>query len=163
MSDSTGNPYQSPQAEAGTINPLSNKVLTENMLYYLKGASPWLRFLGIVGFIYLGFLLLIFLTVIIGFQSAFSSIPGVGGSSTLILVYTLVIVVLMFFPVLFLFRFGKKIKSYLFTGDNADLEAAFKNNKKLWTFLGILTIVGLAVFVLMLFGGIFTAFIGAFT
>jgi len=162
MSDSTENPYQSPQAEADTINPLGNRVLTENMIYYLKGASPWLRFLGIVGFIYLGFMLLLFLILIIGAQSVFPGIPGLGISNGAVLIFVLFIVALYFFPVFFLFQFGKKIKTYLFTGDNADLEAAFKNNKSLWTFLGILTIIGLALFVLMLFSGIFTALIGAF-
>jgi hypothetical protein len=165
MSDSTGNPYKSPDAEAGTINPLSNRVLTEDMLYYLKAASPWLRFLGIVGFIYLGFLLLIFLTfIILGSQTVFSDVPFMAGAGAVaVMVYALILLAVSFFPVLFMFRFGKKIKSYLYSGDNTDLEAAFKNNKSLWTFIGILTIISLGFFVLMLFSGVFAAFVAAFT
>lgn len=164
MQDSTGNPYKSPEAEAGTINPLSNRVLTEGMLYYLKGASPWLRFLGVVGFVYLGFMLLIFLALIIlGSQNFFPGMSGMAGAGGfVVMIYVVIILAVSFFPVLFMFRFGKKIKSYLYSGDNADLEAAFKNNKSLWTFMGVLAIIGLAVFVLMLFSGVLTAFIAAF-
>ena len=46
------NPYQSPEAPAIPVNPLAAQgVLTETMLSYLKGASPWIRFIGILGFI----------------------------------------------------------------------------------------------------------------
>ena len=35
-----------------------NRVLTDKMLYYLKGAAPWLRFVGIAGFVFLGLTLI---------------------------------------------------------------------------------------------------------
>jgi hypothetical protein len=164
MSDNQENPYGSPQAEISSIKPLATQgVLTENMLFYLKGASPWLRFVGIAGFIMLGLYTLIGLTMIIGVQSFGSVIPGWSGVAGVFGVFYLGFIVLMFFPVLFIFQFGNKIKSYVHTGNDEDLEQAFKNNKSLWKFMGILSIITLSFLAIaVLFGGI-AAIIGAVT
>ena len=163
MSD---NPYESPQAEAGTVNPLSGRVLTESMLFYLKGAAPWLRFIGIVGFICLGISILSLLLLVSVFSQALEELPEAAPysaflSSGMVFIY-LPFLALYFFPVLYLFRFGKKIQNYLLTGDSGDLEAAFKNNKSLWKFVGILMIIMLGFFALALVIGIIAAFIGIF-
>ena len=163
MSD---NPYESPQAEAGTVNPLSGRVLTEGMLFYLKGAAPWLRFISIVGFICLGISILSILLVTFVFGHALEELPEAAPyaallTSGMVFIY-LPILALYFFPILYVFRFGKKIQNYLFTGDSGDLEAAFKNNKSLWKFLGILMIIMLGFFALALVIGIIAAFIGIF-
>jgi len=164
MSDGSENPYESPQAEINTVNPLSGRVLTEDMVYYLKGASPWLRFIGIAGFICFGVMVLGCLAMIIGLQTFLSSeIPGFEVfSSSVVLLYTLMFGLLIFFPSLFIFRTGRKIQKYLFTGSNGDLEAAFKNNKSLWTFVGVLTIIGLVFFSIGVFAALIAALIGAF-
>ncbi|MDR2702110.1 MAG: hypothetical protein LBB72_06745 [Spirochaetaceae bacterium] len=157
MSD---NPYESPQAEASTENPLSGRVLTEKMLFYLRGASPWLRFVGITGFVFLGLAVIGLLTAIIG-SNFLPSIPGIGSLSPFIFVAYLPFLVIPFFLVFFVFQFGRKIQVYLQTGDYADLEDAFKNNKSLWTLMGVLYIISLAGFALMLIGGIIAAIFAA--
>ena len=46
------NPYKSPEASTEVIKPLTVQgTLSETMLKYLSDSSPWLRFIGIVGFI----------------------------------------------------------------------------------------------------------------
>ena len=165
MTDNTENPYESPQAEAGTINPLSDRVLTENMIYYLKGASPWLRFVGITGFILIGLFILIIIIAVVGINRAVPNSEGsafvglMGGGVAFIYILMLAI---YFFPLLFLFRFGKKIKTYLYTGANEDLEDAFKNNKSLWNFMGVLLIIFLAFLALALFSGMIGAVFSLF-
>ena len=161
------NPYQSPETTAVPEKPLAVQgTLTETMLIYLKGASPWLRFIGIVGFISAG------LTVITGISfiafvpamgqfwssipPGFGSLSGVfrvlfGGSMA---VFSIGGGLLMFFPSLFMYRFGDKIRSYLRTGTEQDLELAFKNNKSLWKFNGIICIITLAFVPLAIIGGI---------
>ena len=165
MSDSTGNPYESPRAEAGAVNPLSDRVLTENMVYYLRRASPWLRFIGICGFISLGLTVLTILIIGFGLRNMIPDTPELAplramgpGMSLLYILF----LALYFFPVLFLFRFGKYLKSYIFTGDSRDLEEAFKNNKSLWTFVGVLMIIGLSFMALILLIVIISAIFGAF-
>jgi hypothetical protein len=155
MSDTSENPYESPQAEISSVKPLTTQgVLTETMVLYLKGASPWMRFVGIAGFIILGLYALVGLTMVAGIRSA--AIPGLyGGMGILAGLVFLGAIALMFFPVLFVFRFGQKIKSYLHTGNEGDLEQAFKNNKSLWKFTGILSIISLGIAAItVLVGGI---------
>jgi hypothetical protein len=163
MPDSTENPYESPQTEISEVKPLTSQgVLTGTMLMYLKQASPWLRFVGIAGFVMCGVFTLVGLSMVIGLQVL--PIPGYNAAMGLgFFVLYLGYVVLMFFPVLFIFQFGGKIKSYVHTGNEADLEQAFKNNKSLWKFIGILSIISLAFVALMLvFGGIAVAVSAAF-
>jgi hypothetical protein len=157
MSDNQENPYESPQAEISSVKPLASQgLLTETMLFYLKGASPWLRFVGIAGFIMLGLYALIGLTMIIGVRSFGSPIPGWSGVlGAGFGVFYLGAIALMFFPVLFIFQFGRKINSYVHTGNEEDLEQAFKNNKSFWKFMGILSIISLGFLAItILFGGI---------
>jgi hypothetical protein len=165
MSDNFGNPYESPQAEVNTVNPLSDRVLTEDMLFYLRGAAPWLRFIGILGFISIGISVLFLLIFAFRINSLIPDSAEFGAFSTLssgmVLIYVPVLA-LYFFPVLYMFRFGKRLKSYQYTNDSQDLVEAFKNNKSLWTFMGVLTIIGLAIIVLVILIAIITAVSGAF-
>jgi hypothetical protein len=146
MPDNFENPYESPQTEVGAVKPLSERILTENMLFYLKGASPWLRFVGIVGFIGLGLAAVYFLTMIIAFQNTAGAIPGFENMGALgasvLLAILLIYEGLMFFPIFFTFQFGRKIRTYLHSGEDADLEQAFKSNKALWTYNGVLVMIG---------------------
>jgi len=172
MSD-TENPYQSPETPAVPVKPLvAQGTLTETMLLYLKGASPWLRFVGIMGFVSSGTTALwgiIFFAIIPLTGQIWNEIPGFevvsnalgvvfGGG---IAVLCIGAGVLIFFPSLFIYRFGEKIRGYLRTGTDLDLELAFKNNKSLWKFLGILYIINLAFIPLLIIGSIIAAVVVA--
>ena len=163
MSDNT-NPYQSPGSESVQLSSLEGTQgkLTEKMLVFLKGASPWLRFVGVLGFIasaMMAFWGLASFALIPLFGQitnelddiAFSAIPFMGFiiSGTLG-IFILGFAVLAFFPSLFTYRFGDKIRKYLQSGKENDLEEAFKNNKSLWKFIGIICIIYLAFIPLVL-------------
>ncbi|MDR0312862.1 MAG: hypothetical protein LBI14_04635 [Treponema sp.] len=156
MSDTT-NPFQSPEADSQVVRPLvSQGALSEIMVKYLIGASPWLRFLGIMGFIGCGSM------VLVGIMSfAYVPFAGVGLDESLgdvfsVLIGTLAPMaavyavyfigagVVSFFPALFTYKFGTMIRSYSMTNSEADLEQAFRNNASLWKFKGILMIISLA-------------------
>jgi len=172
MSDAV-NPYQSPETVAVPEKPLAAQgTLTETMLLYLKGASPWLQFIGILGFIGSGLMALgglIFLLVAPLMTGIWSEIPGMEGMGKYlgaafgggIAVLYIGLGALVFFPSLFVYRFGEKIRSYLRTGVDQDLELAFKNNKSLWKFIGIISIIELAFIPLMIIGGIIAAVVMA--
>jgi hypothetical protein len=70
---------------------------------------------------------------------------------------------LLFFPSLYTFRFGVKIRSYLRTGADRDLELAFRNNKSLWKFMGVLCIIQLVFIPLLIIGGIIVALVAVFS
>jgi hypothetical protein len=155
------NPYQGPETAVVPENaPVVQGTLTEAMLIQLKGASPWLRFVGVLGFIGAGFTILtgvVFLTLVPFFNRSFAGIDPFNGvmeavSFVAIAVFFIIVGVFMVLPSLFMYRFGEKIRGYLRTGAEQELEAAFKNNRLLWKFIGIICIVSLAFFPLMMIG-----------
>ena len=175
MSDAV-NPYQSPETAAVPEKPIVNQgTLTEPMLIYLKQASSWLKFIGVLGFIGAGLTALsgiVFFAAlpmakelwgqIPGFDTSFSGVLGAvfGGGMAVLCVGG---GVLIFFPALFTYRFGERIRSYLRTGTDQELEQAFKNNKSLWKFLGIICIILLAFFPLAIIGSIVAVVLSVFS
>ena len=149
------NPYQSPQTETGAVKPLiARESLTETMIQYLCGASPWLRFIGILGSIGSGLLVIggigTLLSGVIADGSWYSALPE-GLSSVFIEAVSgvtgftgIAAGVVSFFPARFTYTFGAKIREYRRNGDERELELAFKNNKSLWKFNGIMAIIALA-------------------
>jgi hypothetical protein len=137
------NPYQIPQAPvvpeklANSGTPLSAAALR-----YLKEASPWMRFAGIVGIIFAS------LALLIGIIAFFSSVAYEEAADVfpawLSLLY-LPTGALLFLPSYFILKFGSKIRSYLINNLEEDLEAAFKNNKSFWKFTGIILIIYIAI------------------
>jgi hypothetical protein len=71
---------------------------------------------------------------------------------------------LLFLPCRFIYNFGKRIHNYQVANSEEDLEIAFKFNKSLWKFIGILCIVSLALIplsiVLAVVGGVAAMFSG---
>jgi len=150
------NPYESPEAAVVPEKPLlAQGHLTETMLIYLKAASPWMKFVGILGFVVAG---LTALWAIFSFALAplLGSLHGAIGGFDIagflglavfgvtMMILSLGGAILIFIPSLFLYRFGVKVNAYLKSGTDYDLEQAFRNNKSYWKFFGILCIVYLA-------------------
>ena len=150
---SEANPFQSPETAVVPEESLAHGFITETMLVHLKKASPWLRFVGIVGFIISGILVLSGIMIIPLSTHAFFRTSGIesfnfsatGGGVTLgMLIYFMGLAAGIFFLSLFAYRFGDKIRVYLRTGAEQDLEIAFKNNSFYWKMFGILCIISLA-------------------
>jgi hypothetical protein len=137
------NPYQSPETPIVPEKlPNTGILLTENILRYLKEASPWMRFVGIMGIIGSGFI--IFAGIIAVFVSLAGSEMMDGFPAWLFSLFYLPAGVLLFFPSFFTYNAGAKIRSYLINNLEEDLELAFKNNKSLWKFNGIIYIIYLS-------------------
>jgi len=135
------NPYKGPET---TIVPekSQNTGLTEQMMRYLFEAAPWLKFIGIMGFIGFGILCLSALISIITILNG-----NFGPSFSNLLLYGLM-APLAFFPAYFTYNFGNKINSFRLSNSEKDLEEAFRNNKSLWKFNGIIYIISIAFAVL---------------
>jgi len=171
----TENLYASPQAESVPENKLlAQAALTETMLGYLKEASPWLRFIGIVGYICCGLIAAtgIIFIVFMGslssiWEETISELGDLGNvfgavfSGSMGFTF-LISALLCYFPSRFTYNFGAKIRSYLQNGREQELELALKNNKSLWKFMGILLIINLAFVPLLIVVGIIIAVVSAF-
>jgi hypothetical protein len=125
-----------------------NKIEVEPvMLKYLNTTRKWAMFLAIIGFIFLGLLLIIGLLTGT-FLSAFSTQKlNSEISGPLLLIPLIIAEVVNFFPVLFLFRFSKHAAHAVQNLDKNELHKAFRNLKLFFVYIGILIIVGLVFYV----------------
>ena len=128
-------------------------MLTEPMLGYLKKAAPWLKFIGILGFAGSGFAVAsgIFFMAVMPHLLYAQYYSGQTSSG----LFYISIGIISFFPAFFTYRFGEKIKKYFKTGDDTDLEQAFKNNKLLWQVSGIFYIIFFTFIVIAVFIALF--------
>ena len=120
---------------------------------YLYETAKWGRFLGIMGFIGAGFMVLFG----IFYSSIWSLIPTLSDSMPYrmgfgfgLTVFYLLIGSLYFFPALYLFRYASKLIIAIQTSNSQELEEAFSNQKSLYKFMGIFTIVAIGFYVLAL-------------
>jgi hypothetical protein len=132
------------------VQQFENQLTIDNEVKgYLLETSKWGKFLAIVGFIGMGFLLLLGLAFLVGFSS-FSSITGVGFPMRIIGFVYLLISVLYFFPLKYLYNFSVELKQgILFTNQHA-ITSGFENLKSIFKFMGIFTIVVLSLYALII-------------
>ncbi|MBN2509187.1 MAG: hypothetical protein JXB03_02880 [Spirochaetales bacterium] len=162
MSETTNNPFESPKTNMNAVpdSPATGE-LTSLMKTYLKEASPWIRFVGIMGYIGCGLIAVIGLLMAVGFSAFGQTFASLGAMSGFmgagVGALYIIMAVIGFFPSHFTFKLGSGIKSYNLTGMNEKLESAFKFNKSFWKFVGIIYIIYLAFLPLAL---IFSAVVG---
>lgn len=118
----------------------------------LREASKWGKFLAILGFIFEGlFAILSFFAPTIT-ELFYRSIGGLYQQSQDLwaTVVYLGIVVLLFFPTLYLYQFSIRIRKAVDTSDQESMTFAFARLKSLFKFRGILAIVGISAWLLIL-------------
>jgi hypothetical protein len=125
---------------------------------YLKETGKWAAFLGILGFISSGIVIIFSFFIGAIMDKVFSAMAATSTSGTAIFgamggvlagVYFF-IGVLLFFLSLFLFRFGSKMKQALLGQDQEALNLSLKNLKNYYRVVGILTIIYLSIIALII-------------
>ena len=122
-----------PSAPSNTFNP------TKSMLHSLRQTKPWARLISVLGFLFVGFV------VISGIVNMFifSKVADHGSFIMVILMALMNILMglLYFFPSLFLFKFASSIGRLLDGGGVKEMEEALVNQKSFWKFAGVLTLI----------------------
>lgn len=138
---------------------LKKLTLNENSVTNLDIIRKWSMFFSILGFIWLG-LIAVF---IIGFSIIPFNLPGRNtmGVESLAMVPVIIMLIVMgvlyFFPIIYLYKFAKYSKTAINDLDSESADLAFLYLKKNFQFMGILTIVVLALYILMGFFGVIAA------
>lgn len=136
--------------------------LSDQMRSYIQEIAKWAYFLAIIGFIGIGFLVLIALFAGVIFGSMTDELGMGMMSGGLISGLYLFVGAIYFFPVLYLFRFSTKAKAALQSGSDSELTDAFESLKSHYKFLGIMTIVIMSIYALFfLFGGLSALMMGS--
>lgn len=135
--------------------------LNAEMLGYLRDSARWARFLAIVGFIFIGLMIIgaLFMGAFMTQLGGYGASAGIGG---FIVIGYLVLAVVYFFPILYLYRFGTSMRNAMSTHDNILLAESFSNLRKHYNFLGILTAIILVLYGVMILisvvSGVFSSF-----
>lgn len=122
---------------------------------YLQEIAKWAKLLGILGFVAIGFLVLFSFFV----QGIFEMLPESNmqqiPTTTLSIVY-FVLAGIYFFPVNYLYQFGKNMRRSLEFEDQELFKGALKNLKSHYKFIGMFALV-----IVSLYGVLFlSAFLG---
>jgi uncharacterized membrane protein SirB2 len=136
--------------------------LDQQATAYLSESARWARFLSILGFIMCGLLVLagVFMGSVL--STAFSGSMGAGsyfGGAFFTVIY-IVFALVYFFPCLYLFQFGAKMRMALRNNDQELLSESLKNLKSCFKFFGILAIIVLGLYALALVAVVIGAAVG---
>jgi hypothetical protein len=135
--------------------------ISDQVFYYLSDIRRWTKFLAIIGFITIALMVLfslIFLMLPEGFRD--SGIPFY--DARIVSAIYLVNALIFFFPALYLYKFSKNLRNSLRSGDESSLIRAFRFLRAHYRFLGIITIILLALGALSMVMGFFAAIFSVF-
>jgi hypothetical protein len=152
------NPYASPTDESRALDGVEPTVRTARLLLQTR---PWVRFLGVLGFIGTGLMLLAAAGMV------FAAVANPGGRGiprvqALSLGGIYVVMAFMYIiPSFYLMRYASRISTFLEEGGAVALDAALEAQKSFWKTAGILMAIfmGLyAVFAIAMMIGAFSMF-----
>lgn len=145
-------------------NPEIRKIeIGQETLKHLNTLRKWTMFLAVSGFIFLG--LIITLGLITGtFLTAFSNsdkMPGI--PDALVYAAFITVTLVIFFPILFLFRFSKHTAKAVLTHDRKEMHIAIKYLKRYFIYIGVLLIVIFSAYIAsIILAGTSAAFLRGF-
>lgn len=128
--------------------------LNESAIGFLKEAAKWAYFLSILGYIGIGFIVLLAifagaLFAFIGNLSREMTNFGALGGSFISALY-LIIAVFYFFPVYYLNKFATNAKIALRDNDAKSLALSFEYLKSHYKFIGVMALIILSLYALIL-------------
>ena len=103
----------------------------------LRRTQPWTRLMGIMGFIMVGFMM------VVGIIGGLAGI-ATGDPTALVLLFIYPVLALLYiFPALYLVRYSGRIREFVSSGQGQQLEAALDAQRAFWKFVGILSLVSI--------------------
>jgi len=141
---STGPSYTPPPGrQVGSSAPGQRRdqpTVTANMVQYLDQTRPWVRFLSVLMFIGLGFMILGALFVLVAGASMSKGMP-----TALLSVVYLLLAGLYAPPAVFLWKYATAIKS-MDQRQAGGMEEALQAQKSFWRYIGILSLVVMIIY-----------------
>ncbi len=134
------------------LNVTDTLYITPTIRRHLSDTAWWAKFLSIVGFVVVGLMVVLAFSVVylMNMVSGSEESGIVGMSSAGLTSMYLAIAGFYFFPVFFLYKFATKMQTAIRENDTHELTISFSNLNKLYKFLGVLTIIILAIYGLVL-------------
>ncbi|MFZ0281377.1 MAG: hypothetical protein WAL29_06995 [Bacteroidales bacterium] len=132
--------------------PAENKMeIGPEALKHLNSMRKWTMFLSVLGFIFFGLLIIIGVATSTFLTAFRSKEVNLGIPESLMIFLFIIIAALYFFPVFFLFRFSRNTRDAIHDHDKLKLEKAFRNLRTYFTYIGVMVIIILSIYLLALF------------
>lgn len=126
-----------------TAQPLYALAVSAPAIQILDRTRPWVLFMSIVGFVSVGFMILGGIGV------------GIAGIATrkpefaiVAILYPLLGLIYLF-PSLYLYRYSTRIRGLMTNPHAQQLESALDAQRSFWKFVGVFTVIGVAVTILI--------------
>jgi heme/copper-type cytochrome/quinol oxidase subunit 2 len=124
--------------------------LDSEILNNLNSTRKWTTFLSVLGFIFLGLIIVAGLATSLFLTTFKSQEANLGIPESLMIILFIVIGAIYFFPVFFLFRFSRNTRDAIQNLDRQKLAKGFRNLRLYFTYIGIMVIVVLSIYVMLL-------------
>ena len=134
-----------------TISEENKLEIGSEALDNLNVTRKWTTFLSVLGFIFLGLIIVAGLATTLFLTTFKSKQADLGIPESLMIIVFIAIGALYFFPVFFLFRFSRNIRDAIQKHDQKKLAKGFRNLRLFFAYLGIMVILILSVYVVLLF------------
>ncbi len=165
-SNNLPNPYSTPAANLyGAASSGGVDAVSPGTLAVLAGTKPWVRFMSVILWLCIGFMLLIAAVIgIVGsmggpVESAIKQSGAFGGMPLIVLSIMYGLMSLLYvYPAVKLWAFANRIGSLASTRSVADLDAALNQQRQFWKYFGILIIVMICGYLIAAIG--LAAFVG---
>lgn len=135
-------------SENKNTNQITEEVLSQNSIFYLRNTAPWMKFVSIVGFLMC--LLFIAFAVIIIMAPVEATNPYIAklgtGMKSFIAVLYIIFAIILFFPNVYLFRYAVLLKKFTKSKQALTFEKSLLMQKKFWKYIGVLVIIYLSLF-----------------
>jgi len=138
--------------------------LSDEIKRYLTETAKWAKFIAIVGFVFLGLMVLIAIGMysFMGALASELSSTGMPFFPGLFSFIYLVMAGIMFFPILYLYRFASNMQVALRNNDETALTDSFRYLKSHYKFYGMFMAITLGFYALMFVLGIVASITGSF-
>ena len=131
--------------------------LVQEAQNFLRTASGWGLFLSIVGFIGCAFGILGCLGILLAGSAAMGAMGDTAMPATTMGLIFLIGTIVMFFPVLYLYKFSSSMRQALINSNTQQITKAFGSLKGYFMWCGILTITWIVLYIVMMITVISTA------
>jgi hypothetical protein len=155
------NPYVAPQANVAA--PIQAAIqapgaVSADAVEHLRRTKPWVRFMGVLGAIMMGFMVLFGLAMAVvggGFFHYFGGLPARIGMAALYIVLAL----LYLPPVIYLNRYASRIGDLLSDNSPQSLEEALLAQKSFWKYIGLFTLIVMCIYLVVIIGVVVTGLV----
>ena len=140
--------------EETTIQENERLYLSQEAQGFLKETAKWAYFLSILGFVGIGFMVVLALFIgtifsaLNNMSGAMNPMMGIG--TGFISGLYLLIALIYFFPIYYLFQFSSKMKKAFKSNDNDLINSSFEYLKSHYKFVGIVALIFIIVYVLII-------------